>query len=188
MLVRISAEGLLTQPVGGGDCVMQNELERCFRVENVTQCLVSDEITALLGSQFAQVGACGATCLAHVMLPCACLFSTSAHRYTYPSLRTNAAKRVMLCDLTSTGNQHKLLGMRMPHRAYLPPSWSLQIAPGYLAANGKPTSFMDHEYFKHGSCESHAMIRSLLSCHLEALPRGGPLVGIAGLTPLLKQS
>lgn len=43
-----------------GDCVMQNELERCFRVMNVTECLVSDEITTLLGSQFAQVGTCGA--------------------------------------------------------------------------------------------------------------------------------
>jgi hypothetical protein len=27
------------------------------------------------------------------------------------------------------------------------------IAPGYLAAGMKPSTFMDHEYFKHGSCE-----------------------------------
>lgn len=29
----------------------------------------------------------------------------------------------------------------------------LQVAPGYLDPNGKPSTFMDHEFFKHGSCE-----------------------------------
>lgn len=37
-----------------------------------------------------------------------------------------------------------------------------QMAPGYVTPNGTPTAFLDHEYFKHASCEHCALPLAVL--------------------------